>query len=241
MKLTKTMTLAVSTSVLVGIVGYANSSTPVEEAKPSFVVQRQIQNHLGTNTLLVSALHETYEDYTDLKAMYEELEENYRELQGQLDNLLTYPYFTSSDVSIVSNAHVYQMKYALEGTELQSLASTFIQAEKTYKINAFFLAGLVSLESDYGRSDRAVNDNNLSGYAVYNDNSVGRKFASKEESIMETARLISEDYLPEGAKFHTGKSIYEINQMYSADKEWNVKITRIADKFCNKAKMWGVE
>ena len=52
---------------------------------------------------------------------------------------------------------------------------------------------------------------------------------------------LQEDYLPEGAKYHTGKSVYDINQLYSADSNWNLKISNIASELSNKAKMWGVE
>lgn len=185
-------------------------------------------------------LQQAYADYNELQAMYEELQANYDKLQDSMNILLESPVFNPSDITIPSHAHIHQIRYALQDTELVDLASTFLEAEKIYNVNAFFLIGLVCLESSYGRSDRAIYDNNLSGYAVYNDNSVGKKFVSKEASILETARLISEDYVPEGAKYYTGKCIYQINQMYSADPNWASKIVNIANRKVNEAKMWGV-
>lgn len=241
MRFSKTLTLAVSTSVLVGtVVAYANQYTGVTE-KPSVTLKSRIPEYLDMNNPVMQKLEEAYSEISELQALYEDLSSNYAELQASMDKLLTKPVFNSQDVSVVSHVNVYQMKHALEGTELYSLANTFVEAEKTYSINAFFLAGLVAVESGWGTSARAINDNNMSGYAVYNDNSVGKKFVSKEASIMETARLIAEDYLPEGSKYHTGKSVYDINQLYSADSNWNLKISNIANELSNKAKMWGVE
>ena len=225
-----------------GLVAYAKQTEkPVEELNLPPVLEYSISEQFNVQNSLIDTIHDIATDYSDLEAMYTELQQNYDLLQEQMEKLLSKPVFNPSDVTIVSNANVYQVKHALQETNLVDLASTFVEAEKTYHINAFFLIGLVCLESSYGHSDRAINDNNLSGYAVYNDYSVGRKFSSKHESIMETARLIAEDYLPDGAKFHTGKSIYAINQMYSADPNWNVKITNIANRMLDKARMWGVE
>ena len=241
MRFSKTLTLALSTSVLLGIVANASTSNTKGDKKPSVTLESRIPEDLDMNNPVMQKLQEAYATIDELHALYEDLSDNYDLLQEQMDKLLTKPVFNSQDVSVMSNVNVHQLSYALEGTALQPLASTFVKAEKTYSINAFFLTGLVAVESGWGTSDRAINDNNMSGYAVYNDNSVGKKFSSKEESIMETARLIAEDYLPEGAKYHTGKSVYDINQLYSADSNWNLKISNIASELSNKAKMWGVE
>lgn len=240
MTFSKTLTLAVSTSVLVGIVASANTLSTKGTEKPSVVIESRIPDYLDVNNPVMKKLQEVNDDYSQLQALYMELADDYRYLQEQMDKLLTSPVFTSQDVQVKSNAHIHQIRYVLEGTELYPLVSTFLEAENTYGINVFFLIGLVALESGWGTSERALNDNNMSGYAVYNDNSVGRKFISKEESILETARLISEDYLPYDSKYNTGKSIYEINQKYSADTNWGAKITNIANELCIKAKLWGV-
>lgn len=227
-----------SSLIILGSTVEAQQTTQQELELPKAQIFSDTRLNMEEETF--KHLQQAYAEYSELQAMYEDLQTNYDELQGYMNLLLESPVFNPSDVTIPSNAHIYQIKYALQDTELMDLASTFIEAEKTYNVNAFFLIGLVCLESSYGRSDRALNDNNLSGYAVYNDNSVGKKFVSKEASIMETARLIAEDYLPDGARFHTGKSIHQINQMYSADPEWANKIINIANRKVNEAKMWGV-
>ena len=241
MKFSKTVTLSLATFML-GVATNQMTTVAKDEVPTKTVeIKERIPEYLKLDNPIVVKLQESYHDYNELQALYEDLSTSYDLLQEQLDNLLKSPVFNSQDVSVLSNVNTYQLKHALQGTNLEPLASAFVKAEKTYSINALFLTGLVAVESGWGTSDRAINDNNMSGYAVYNDNSVGKHFSSKEESIMETARLIAEDYLPQGAKFHTGKSIYEINQLYSADKNWNLKITRIARDLTNKAKMWGVE
>ena len=241
MKLSKTLTLALSTSFLLGtVVVYAQQQTKVSK-EPIATPITVTQGYLEMNHSLTHKLEETQRELSELQALYEDLSLSHVKLQDSINKLITEPVFNAQDVSILSNVHIHQMNHALDGTALQPLAKTFIEAEKTYSINAFFLAGLVAVESGWGTSDRAINDNNMSGYAVYNDNSVGKKFSSKEESILETARLIAQDYLSDGAKYHTGKSVEEINQLYSADSLWNLKISNIANELSTKAKMWGVE
>lgn len=55
------------------------------------------------------------------------------------------------------------------GSKIIASASAFVEAEKKYGVNAFFMAGIVALESGFATSRRAIEDNNLTGYEVYSD------------------------------------------------------------------------
>lgn len=128
---------------------------------------------------------------------------------------------------------------ALQDTELYKLIPYFIEAEETYGVNVFALIGLVANESSWGTSTRAVNDNNLTGYAVYSVNSRGKVFSSKRESILETARMLKTDYLdPEGIWFN-GKSLWDVNKKYCVtpgnEYKWANTINKISYKLQNKS------
>jgi beta-N-acetylglucosaminidase len=162
---------------------------------------------------------------SELESKNKELESKNKELEERIKELLSIPEMNPSNVTSKSNVTETGLKMALKNTGLQGLEPSFVQAEKEYGINAIFLTSLVALESEWGNSSRAKRHNNLSGYAVYNDIAVGRIFSSKHESIMETARLIKEDYVGQG-RF----DIYSIGKKYSADINWAVKVASISNE-----------
>lgn len=87
-------------------------------------------------------------------------------------------------------------------------------------------------------SSRAINDNNLTGYAVYEDTSEGETFTSKERCIMETAKLLKTQYLDSTGAYFYGLSIYDVNNKYSQKNgepnlEWNTTINNIAFNILN--------
>ena len=92
----------------------------------------------------------------------------------------------------------------------------------------------MATESAWGESNRAVNDNNMTGYAVYNDHSRGVVFNSKEECILRTAQLLKEDYIPKDSKHSTGANIWSINKVYSADTNWANTISSIANDLAKR-------
>jgi beta-N-acetylglucosaminidase len=138
--------------------------------------------------------------------------------------------FNSQDLRVLSNLTTQEM-YDILPEGMKELAPGFIDAEKVYKVNALGLAGLIALESGWNTSPRAVNQNNLTGYMVYNDNSVGKTFSSKYECIMTTAKLLDRDYLNNEGVWHNGVSMASINVKYSADDNWHIKINGIANDF----------
>ncbi|MGL5329679.1 MAG: hypothetical protein ACRDD7_10445, partial [Peptostreptococcaceae bacterium] len=85
----------------------------------------------------------------------------------------------------------------------------------------------------WGTSKLSVNNNNLSGYAIYNRGS-NFTFSSKESCVIETARLLSEDYLTKGGKYYNGKSLQSINKLYSASGDWHIKVDSIARELLRK-------
>jgi beta-N-acetylglucosaminidase len=139
--------------------------------------------------------------------------------------------YNSNDVSILSNATELQLNELLKDTGLKGLGGVYIQAENTYEVNALFLIGVTALESYWGKSDLARTKNNLSGYYI---NGKPKYFSSKAECILETAKLISEEYLKEDGLYYKGKSIRAININYCELSSWTGKVNDIAANSKNK-------
>lgn len=157
--------------------------------------------------------------------------------------------FDDMDVTRLSNIKAYELENVLYNTDngegLAPYAPYFIEAEETYGVNAFFICAIAAQESGWGRN-AAGNGTNLTGYAVYNSTSDGKTFEGGiRHNILETARLIAEDYVNSNGQYHVewegynyGKSIYEINVRYclhddmkTTDFNWSNKINQIASGF----------
>ena len=112
-----------------------------------------------------------------------------------LDNVL--------EISNINADELSQVFTLMNKPEMCELSTALVDAEKTYGINALFLASLVANETAYNTSYRAINQNNVSGYAVYNSSVEGTYFNSKYECIMKTAKWLKDEYLsPDGAHFY---------------------------------------
>lgn len=191
----------------------------VEEANNlNKALKKEIQTLKGENTKLEEKIEQLNKDLIESsKAVY-----------------------NNNDITKKSNITYNQLRLALEDYNMQKLAYYIIEAEKKYGVNALFLAGLIANETGYGTSRRYIEDNNVGGYEVYTANSKGRIFSSKEESVYEVARLLSEDYLDEDGIYHNGKSSYDINKLYcqstsSGDAyDWHRTIDKIAYELKDK-------
>lgn len=160
--------------------------------------------------------------------------------------------FDDMDVTRLSNMFPYELENVLYNTTggegLAPYASYFIEAEEIYGINAFFICAIAAQESGWGRN-AAGNGTNLTGYAVYNSYSEGASFEGGiRHNILETARLLAEDYVDPNGPYHSewegynyGKSIYEINVRYcllddmeTTDYDWSANIGKIASNLASK-------
>ena len=187
----------------------------------------------------IKQLEKLQEELRKSKEQNKDINSKYDKVKGEIDRMLEKVSFNPNNVTEPSNATEYHMKKALKGTALSKESASFIEAEKKYKVNALFLAGIVANESSWGTSNRAVSQNNLSGYAVYNDGAKGAYFDSWRESILETAKLLSKDYLNSKGKYYNGKSITDINTFYcqvdgQPDFSWTGIVGTIANDFKNK-------
>lgn len=172
-------------------------------------------------------------DLSQLKTIENDL---YDLMKRKSENL----HFNPDNLLEKSNLSVQDMYEALKNTSLYDLAPVYIEAENTYGINAIFLAGLCANESDWGRSNRAIQDNNLTGFGVFNSNSIGINANSKRDNILMTAKCLKEKYLSPSGRYFSGYSISNVNSKYCLNSEgfpdysWSETITSICFDILNK-------
>ena len=147
----------------------------------------------------------------------------------------------SNNIFEPSNVSTKTLKNALEGTNLKELAPAFVKAEKKYGINAIAMTSIAALESGWGKSKRAVKDNNLTGLGVYSDSAKGINADTKEKNILMTAERLATHYSKPGQTFYHGTGFDGVNKKYSASKTWGWKCENIAFRIMNKIANPGIE
>ena len=178
----------------------------------------------------------------ELNAKISELSEELEDARRNIERYTRVTHYNRHDVSEPSYATNIHMRRALAGTPLENSAESFIEAEEIYGVNAYFLAAICAQESSWGKSERAINNNNLTGYAVYNSNAKGATFDSWHDSILSTAKLIKYEYLTEGGHSFNGYGSRDINERYcfyedgkTVDYNWSANIDWIAYNLLEKA------
>ena len=147
----------------------------------------------------------------------------------------------SNNIFEPSNVSTKTLKNALEGTNLKELAPAFVKAEKKYGINAIAMTSIAALESGWGKSKRAIKDNNLTGLGVYSDSAKGINADTKEKNILMTAERLATHYSKPGQTFYHGTGFDGVNKKYSASKTWGWKCENIAFRIMNKIANPGIE
>jgi len=132
--------------------------------------------------------------------------------------------FDSKNIFLPSNVDKKSLKYALAGTEMESLAGAFLKAEEEYGVNAIALAGIAAHESAWGSSRRARVDNNLTGFGVYSASSRGINGRTKEDNILATARCLATRYAEPGQRYFHGSGLLGVNRSYAASKTWASRV-----------------
>lgn len=207
----------------------------------SFSILSRYSTVLGENLSLNNIDNEIVnnEELENLKIEYEKLQAIRRNEEMVEANRVEGVTYLRENVTVISGITEEEMKEVLINTTgsktMTHLANAFVEAEKKYDVNAFFMAGIVALESGFATSRRALEDNNLTGYEVYSDSSEGRLFSSHQESVLHTARHLSKNYLKEDAMYYNGLSVDAIQLMYCPDEEedkrWEEKVDYLASNF----------
>ena len=142
-----------------------------------------------------------------------------------------YNYYNLLEPSGITHGEMYSLLY---GTGMEDVAWTIVQCEIDFGVNAIILASLIAEESAWGNSSRAIYQNNLSGFAVYNDYSQGAYFDTRDDSVVATARLLKYDYLSTDGSYYNGLSLGDVNISYSENTNWSSNINTIAYQLTQK-------
>lgn len=147
--------------------------------------------------------------------------------------------YSRGDMTLVSGItekelNTVFMNYTGAST-MAHLSRAIVDAEKKYGVNAFTMAAIVALESGFATSRRAVEDNNLTGYEVYSDDSEGHLFSSQYESVVQTARHLSKNYLSKNGPYYLGVAVDDVQINYcpheGKGKNWDGKVDKLASGF----------
>lgn len=162
------------------------------------------------------------------------------ELMKKDNNRMDTVGINSNNLTVISNIKEDEFNKVFDlmnQPQMKKLSKAFIDAEKKYKVNALFLAGIVAQESLWSKKP-AGDGTNLTGYCVYTKDAKGETFNSYYSNIMATAKLLSEHYLNPKGKYYNGKSMIAVNELYckyqdqvTTDYRWSESIYKISNDF----------
>ena len=138
------------------------------------------------------------------------IEPKYSDKNFSLDSPInTYSGLSEDDIKTITSDY----------REINVLSGSLYQMEVKYKINVFYILGVMTLESFYGTSDYAINRNNLCGILIRGK---GKYFSSKYECLDYFSRLMNDYYIPNGLKSPgVIQPVYEpANRKWDDDVVW---------------------
>lgn len=141
--------------------------------------------------------------------------------------------YDPNNLLMVTGMTVDEM-YAILPDTMKHLAYSIITSEREYGVSAFFTTSIIALESAWATSNRAIYSNNLTGMAVYGDESPGIYYESQDECVYNTVYQLKNNYLSSDGMFHNGYSSYSVNIKYCESSDWHIKIDTIAYELLNK-------
>ena len=220
-------------------INFAISNAYYNEEMANKKIISQLQTQITQKQNTINSINSKNAEYQkEINDLQKEMESARRKIEKI--NAITS--FDSHNVTLKSNATLSHMQRALKGTHLYDYSGAFVDAEIKYGVNAFFIAAIAAQESSWGNSDRAQNQNNLTGHAVYDSLSRGSYFNSGYESIMCTAKLLKENYLTIGGANYNGLSVVDVNENYcllndrkTTDYQWSKDVSNIANDLKDKS------
>lgn len=228
----------------------AKNKTLNNLSQKEIILTKEYDNLLSELNSLNIEKEDTLKEQNELITLKKELEDKIIQMEIELSNKKFNEnsneqivnlsqkdiHYNSENLLEPSNLNVEILKMLLKGTGLAGLEQDYIDAEKEYGVNALFLVGLSALESGWGTSKRAIYDNNLTGFGVYSDNSIGINDNSKRDNIFRTANCLKKNYLTVGGICYKGLSIKSVNISYCVNMSWADNINRIILNLIKKIK-----
>lgn len=163
-----------------------------------------------------------------------------------------------NDVTKVSNASLSDLQKAFNNNKnganaknFLPYASKYLELEKKYGVNVFFVLGIHAQESGWLTSNVTKDCNNIGGvkYAKQKGSfrcSATSEFASEgsyyagwnsiDEFLEYYFAWIKKSYLTEGGEYYHGKSVDAFNTNYNGEAEWASAIKSLSNSFYEAAK-----
>ena len=115
---------------------------------------------------------------------------------------------------------------------MENMGEIFKHAEKRFGVNAYFLASVAVLESNFGKSAIARDKKNLFGFGAYDDDPYGyaHGYHSFAESVVKVADYLNKQYLTQGGADYNGTTTADIGVRYATDKNWSNKVNQVIRK-----------
>lgn len=142
--------------------------------------------------------------------------------------------FNENNLGEVSNITYEDMDKILSNTTMSHLSKAIVDSEKIHGVNAFLTLSIIALESSWATSSRATSSNNLTGMAVYGDDSPGEYYNTQYECVLDTARQLKKHYLSTDGMYYSGLSTKDVNINYSENGNWYNIVNQIAYEMINK-------
>ena len=181
-----------------------------------------------------------YKYYIDFETIYRNAEENKieeKETTKTKQELISTLNFQVK-LNKPSGLTLEQFKKVLkddkdENKIFENNAEYFYYIEKQYNINGIFVASIGVHESNWGKSNIALQKNNLFGYGAYDSNPYNGayNFSNYSESIDLISRVFVKYYInPKGTSiyggekavgtYYNGSNLSGINKKYASDSNW---------------------
>jgi len=111
-------------------------------------------------------------------------------------------------------------EYMKKFPNLAGIEETLLEVQEDYDVNAILILAIVRLESGNGKSQIAKTKNNIGGLIGYSKSvRVYKSFDTKSDCVIYMAKLLSENYLTEGGKYHNGYTLPDIAKSYSTSPD----------------------
>lgn len=140
-------------------------------------------------------------------------------VQNELNSIASFTADEDLNVRITNvDAAKFQAYFAYKGkTNMNTIASGFVNAGETRNINSIFLMAVAAWESGWGTSNYASTRHNYFGYgAIYSNPDKAWEFNSADACVDVVASRIKADYLLEGS-YGTYSVLTPTGQIYNPD------------------------
>lgn len=141
------------------------------------------------------------------------------------------------DISMTSGISKSDFIYSLENCKyditgiLRENADIIWEECQQRELNEFAVVGIIATESCWANPDKSelvANKKNI--MSIKNDNGEYKRYDTYTECILDAIRLLSEEYVSEEGRYHTGGQLDEIASTYSENGiEWANLVAECAE------------